>query len=244
VSQPQHFAQVAPCYDELRPPAATPGPLDDAILAAGRHAGKHVLDIGCGTGRGLRVLVDHYGCTVAGLDASAEMLRAAREKLPDADLRHGRAENLPFEDEAFDAATMVSAAHHVDRPPAFAEARRVLRPGGRLVVCNLDPASLERWWIVPFFPSCVAVESRRMPTLEQLAGELDAAGLRPVVRRRVRTQRAMPREEALAKIRGRAYSTFDLLGEDEYRQGLERAERELPPRVDNVLGSLVVAGER
>ena len=86
-----------------------------------------MLDIGCGTGAHAELLARHFGCVPAGVDASDGMLAQARAKLPDADLRLGTAERLPFEDgKNFDAALMVFVVHHVDHPRAFAEARRVL----------------------------------------------------------------------------------------------------------------------
>ena len=54
----------------------------------------------------------------------------------------------------------------------------------------------------------------------------------------------MSREHALERIRGRHISTFQLIGEDEYRAGLERAERELPERVDYAQEWLLVAAVR
>jgi hypothetical protein len=77
-----------------------------------------------------------------------------------------------------------------------------------------------------------------------LRADLRAAGFADVRFSRHDVPRAFHRDEALAKLRGRHASTFDLLDEAEYRAGVERAERELPERVEYTLELLVVRAER
>jgi ubiquinone/menaquinone biosynthesis C-methylase UbiE len=125
MSQREHFDAVAERYDALRvPPGLTI--LHDTLVREGELAGKRVLDIGCGTGAALAVLEQEFGCQVSGIDPSTGMLEESRRKLPDADLRQGIAEELPFADETFDAAMMMTVVQHVERSRAFPEARRVL----------------------------------------------------------------------------------------------------------------------
>ena len=88
-----------------------------------------MLDIGCGTGRFLAQLAEV--AKAWGVDASPEMLEVARSRVGGAGLKLGTAEELPFKDGWFERATMWLVAHLVDRPRAFAEAARVLEPGGR-----------------------------------------------------------------------------------------------------------------
>lgn len=102
--------------------------------AAGR-----VLDMGCGTGAFLEALTsDHDDIHVAGVDLSEEMLARARVKLgPAPDLRIGNVENLPFEDAMFNMVTSISMFHYLRDPDtALSEARRVLRPGGRIIITD------------------------------------------------------------------------------------------------------------
>ena len=108
--------------------------LFEAALDAARVvAGTHVLDIGCGSGLAL-VLAAQRGAVPAGIDISPGLLGIARERLPEADLRDGDMEWLPFADQAFDAVIGVSAFQFAGDPlRALGEAARVLRPGGRLV---------------------------------------------------------------------------------------------------------------
>ncbi len=100
-----------------------------AESAAG--SGTHVLDLCCGQGIVARGLLD-AGAKVTGLDFSPAMLAIARENAPEAEFIEGDAMDLPFEDGFFDAVAMGFGMPHVPDPPAvMAEARRVLKPGGR-----------------------------------------------------------------------------------------------------------------
>lgn len=104
--------------------------------------GAHVLDLGCGGGH-VAFAAAGAGASVTAYDLSAEMLAAvaaevARRGLPGIATRQGAAEALPFADAAFDAVlTRYSAHHWRDVPAALREARRVLRPGGLMVVCDV-----------------------------------------------------------------------------------------------------------
>lgn len=113
-----------------------------AILAlAGDVAGRQVLDAGCGSGPTFAALRDR-GAVVTGIDASAGMLELARRRLgADADLRVADlADPLPFPDAAFDDVIASLVLHYLeDWGPALAELRRVLRPGGRLIMSVNHP---------------------------------------------------------------------------------------------------------
>lgn len=107
---------------------------------AGITAGDRVLDVGCGPGALTSELVRRVGLErVAGCDPSPGFLAACRERYPGVDLREGRAEALPFDDQAFDIAFAQLVLHFVsDAPLAARELRRVVRPGGRVAVCVWD----------------------------------------------------------------------------------------------------------
>jgi SAM-dependent methyltransferase len=108
-----------------------------AILAlAGDVAGHRILDAGCGSGPLLAVLRDR-GATVTGIDSSAKMLELARRRLgADASLHVADLRDpLPFIDGAFDDVVASLVLHYLKNwEPTLAEFRRVLRPGGRLIV--------------------------------------------------------------------------------------------------------------
>jgi demethylmenaquinone methyltransferase/2-methoxy-6-polyprenyl-1,4-benzoquinol methylase len=110
-----------------------------ALDRAGLRAGMHVLDVGTGTGllaREILHLLGSSGCVV-GLDPSWNMMAAGRREL-NLQFVQGLGERLPFPDALFDFVTMGYALRHVpDLDQTFAEYRRVLKPGGRLLVLEV-----------------------------------------------------------------------------------------------------------
>jgi ubiquinone/menaquinone biosynthesis C-methylase UbiE len=103
-------------------------------------------DLGCGTGQVSAVLAPFVGSVVA-VDNSAAMLDAARERLaaaPNVEARLGDLEALPIEDASLDAAVLVLVLPYVEQPAdVIAEAARVLRPAGRLLVVDMMPHGRE-----------------------------------------------------------------------------------------------------
>lgn len=98
-----------------------------------------LLDVGCGTGVLLGRLSDtHAGAHLFGVDPVPEMLAVARRRLPPSiDVRQGWAEALPFGAEQFDVVVSSNMFHYLPDPAAaLGDMRRVLRPGGRLVVTD------------------------------------------------------------------------------------------------------------
>ncbi len=119
-----------------------------AMLAlAGDVAGQRILDAGCGAGPLFAALRDG-GAIVTGIDKSAGMLEVARWRLGDgADLQVAElGRPLPFPDDMFDDVTASLVLHYLeDWGPALAELRRVLRPGGRLIVSVNHPFAENLW---------------------------------------------------------------------------------------------------
>lgn len=143
----QFFATAAGQWDRLR------AEMFGAEFATRALAGllpSHwtVGDLGCGTGATAAQLAP-WVAAVIGVDASDEMLAAAGDRLrdlPNVELRQGALEALPIDDGSLDAATMMLVLHHLPAPAtALAEAARVLRPGGRLLVVDMAPHDREEY---------------------------------------------------------------------------------------------------
>ncbi|RPF21263.1 class I SAM-dependent methyltransferase [Myceligenerans xiligouense] len=122
----------------------------------GERTRGNVLLVAVGTGRDLPYLHDDV-TSVTGIDLSPPMLDQARRRAAalgrDADLREGDAENLPFGDASFDTVTCVLSLCTIPRPEvALAEAKRVLKPGGRLLLLDhigstWPPVRLGQWLV-------------------------------------------------------------------------------------------------
>ena len=222
------FADVAPRYDELRPVDESWWEVFEALVREGDLRGRRVLEVGCGTGKFAGSLVERAACRVWGVDASPEMLDVARADVPGIRFKQARAEELPFKDAWFERVVLRMSLHLLDRPRALAESRRVLGPAGRIAIATPDPAQFGSSWFDPYFPSLAEVDRKRMPSRAALAQELTAAGFaEPRIATLVQAK-TITRDEALAKLRAKAFSTFQLIPQDEYEAGLAQAERDLP----------------
>lgn len=204
--------------------------VENALIAfAAQNPGFHVLEVGCGTGHWLRLLRER-GIRATGLDASAQMLARAYAQDRRAAVVHGHAEALPWTAESFDRLFCVNAFHHFrDKRTFVTEARRVLRPGGRLMTIGLDPhTELDRWYVYEHFEPVLELDRRRYIATGQIRQWMNAVGFVDVVTREV--QHLPVRLPARAAIeQGRldknATSQLSLLTDEQYQQGIERIRK-------------------
>ena len=159
---------------------------EEALRHVSLERGDSVLDIGCGVGTFLRLVTDR-GAEPHGIDASEALIALAHTRLPDADLRVGDMEDLPYPDAAFDLVTGFTSFFFAnDMVAALREAGRVAKPGAPVVIqvwgaherCDLEAMKeIAR----PFFPPRPP-DAPPDPDLSQ-PGALEAlatqAGLKP-----------------------------------------------------------------
>ncbi len=145
----RYFADNAVDWDTIRALHIADAAVEAAIVAAlGERQFDSLLDLGTGTGRLLELLAPLYARGI-GVDASADMLAVARANLDrahlaNAQVRLGDIHHLPFAKNSFDVVTIHQVLHYLDEPErAIAEAARVLRPGGRLLIVDFAPHDLE-----------------------------------------------------------------------------------------------------
>ena len=101
-----------------------------------------------------------------------------------------------------------------------------------MAVVTFDPSYFPTYWLNELFPSMEAVDRERFSSAEELEAELRAAGFAGVAVSHLSQVGVHEREAALERIRGKHISTFDLISPEEYDEGLARAERELPERIE------------
>jgi ArsR family transcriptional regulator len=145
----EYFSRVADDWDKLRALHYSEADIEKAVLAAaGAGPFELVIDFGTGTGRMLTLFAGKAR-RVEGIDLSHQMLTVARSKLQEAgagnaSVRHGDATATPYPDDCASLVIIHQVLHFLDDPArALNEAARVLKPGGKLVVVDFAPHTLE-----------------------------------------------------------------------------------------------------
>ena len=138
----ESFRRQGADWDEMRALNLPAAAVEQALLdAVGEHPGR-LLDIGAGTGRLLELLAPRVDSAL-GIDASRAMLALARSRLAKPELAHCAVRQadmyrLPLSAAGFDTVVLQMVLHYAEDPAAaLAEAARMLRPGGRLIVIDL-----------------------------------------------------------------------------------------------------------
>jgi ubiquinone/menaquinone biosynthesis C-methylase UbiE len=144
-----YFSANAAQWSELRSLHVDEASVESAMLAiAGRDAIETLVDLGTGTGR----VPELFGARAKrfyGIDSSREMLAIARANLEKAGLRHTELRQadiyaLPLADSMADLVTIHQVLHFLDEPQkALLEARRILKPTGKLLIVDFAPHDLE-----------------------------------------------------------------------------------------------------
>lgn len=161
------------------------GPLLQKL--GGRLDDARVLDVGCGRGVGVQILLDQFGAgQVYGVDLDPQQIRRARRRFAEKSesrvaLAVGRVEELPFPDEYFDAVFDFGMLHHVvDWQAGVTEIRRVLKPSGLFFFEEVTRDALNRW----IYRTFLAHPAENRFSEEEFLAELSARGFEPVGRPR------------------------------------------------------------
>lgn len=172
------LTHAASVYDLLEPAVMffrQRAVMNGTAAAAGARDGERILDVGCGTGLLAEAIGRGMGRgEVIGVDASLPMIRIANEKRGGGVCRFEAAvaEDLPYEDESFDVVVSSLFFHHVGmnlKRRAAEEIVRVLKPGGRIAIADLDTP----WsWFGKFYGYSGYVLFRQPEILENLEGKL------------------------------------------------------------------------
>jgi ubiquinone/menaquinone biosynthesis C-methylase UbiE len=172
------FDRFARVYDATPLQRAIYRPAHDAVVEELRRAAPMwVLDAGCGTGILAGRIGEEVGpARVVGCDLSMGMLRRATERLPLGAWLQGDALRLPLRDGVLDAVVTTQAFHFVgDRTAAITEFRRVLRPGGILIIAMVNPRTVVASRVISRAGTSI-LGAGFWPTRDELRDEILAGG--------------------------------------------------------------------
>jgi ubiquinone/menaquinone biosynthesis C-methylase UbiE len=196
-----------------------------------RHLPKHrpleIIDLGSGSGRFTPALAEAFGGPVHGVEPSAAMRGLAEESAvhPQVTYLAGDAADIPLPDAGADGVLMFLSYHHVpDRAAAAAEIARVLKPGGRVLIRSTFADTMPELWWHRFFPSARGIELRMFPSVAEVAAAFAPAGLAPVAFDGHDERFAGSAAEMAARLRLKAISTFEYIGDAEIEEGFARLD--------------------
>lgn len=226
-----NYDRIAGLYDVDRAKwVIGPDKVLSAMFAEGR-TGLRVLDVGCGTGLYLCAQRDHFSgapITWFGVDPSIQMLTNAVAKEPELTVAQARAEALPIGSRTVDYAYSSFCFHHfTDKDAALDEFARVLRPGGRLRIRNMDPWGQPTWWLYRYFDGAWENDERRFWPVERIRSALDTRGFDVEAEVEIE-QVSRTAADALEEAERRVISQLAILDDDAYETGIKRLHA-LPP---------------
>jgi len=187
--------------------------------------GLEVLDVGCGTGGFARAMAASTPTWVTGYDRSERFIRFAKQlpRLPAGTVRWvvGDAEQLPFGSSCFDRVLLSLVLHQVADPrAAVADAWRVLRHGGRVVVRTIAPGDVGGRVPQRYLPRMAAADAARLPRVEAISGWLGHAGFTDVVIERHLRNKALILADEERALLVEVRSRYGFLTSDELHEGV------------------------
>ena len=234
LTRPPHVDYDAPGgageeYKNLRPFSQFDRAVLDAVLeVTGPLAHERVLDVGCGTGRFTEKLADE-GARVVGIDPSETMLREARARRNETnqDIEYvsgGAGDGLPAG--PFAAITAFYCIQYLDIAEFAQHASVALEPGGVLVIITFPHQHFAEVEFGRFFPSLPAIDMGRFPSVPVVERALQAAGFERIEARDVRLRLDDDPQLLLERVKRKYLSSFFLLPEREFTDGVEQMQRE------------------
>lgn len=184
----------------------------------------YVLDLGGGTGRFAGMLGEAFECPVHVVDPSDEMLKQGQaRRLPRVTYAQASAEHIPAADGAYDLVWMSNVFHHLeDTTVAFREIRRVLPPGGWLIIRNGTQETDRAILWKRFFPEAEAFDEGRIPERAAIEEMVTGQGFRLLKRRLVYQRFAESARDYSEKISARGLSSLIGISDEAFTAGARR----------------------
>lgn len=223
-----NYDSIAPNYHaRYASGSALPGIANLLHTIAHDLNAQKILEAGCGSGRWLDEL-QTITPNIYGLDFSFGMLSQAQQRNRALKLTRGTAQQLPFESSIFDLVFCVNALHHFDQPQNFiAESYRVLRRGGALITINIDPHTIETWYVYDYFDGTRKTDLKRFPKIGAVKTWMHETGFRKIEMRiadrigSYKIGRDVLSDHFLQK---HGTSQLALLSDEAYAEGIARIE--------------------
>lgn len=244
---------IAHLYDERERDHAVDPDLIAFLDGRDSSPSVRVLDIGCGTGKQLAANRARFPrLTLVGVDRSRRMLGVAQKRCAAVAWVLGDAQSLPMSTGSIDyAVNQYSYAHIPDKAAFLAEASRVLRPGGRFVLTNIDPWSMRDWIIYQFFPEAWPIDERDFLPRAELQALMRAVGFQSVSL----ATRTVAGDESLraffARVaRRHVMSQLMAISDEAYQRGLGRIRQRFEHaggedvRVPSTMVFITIAGTK
>jgi SAM-dependent methyltransferase len=196
--------------------------------------GMHLLDLGAGTGSWSRAFTGWFpGLRITAVEPSPAMAERAvfQPILP------GDATRIPLPDDTADAVWISTVIHHVaDLEAAAAEIRRVLKPGGPVLIRSVFAGRPDGVTLFRYFPEAVGVLNEHYPSVPEVEAAFATAGFARADLKPILQTTAPSLREATTALRRAAHTPLQLITDDAYETGLRRmqeaAQTEPGPVVD------------
>jgi methionine biosynthesis protein MetW len=219
-----NYTDISKIYDSYR---SYPVSLLKKIIALGGISqGKKVLDLGCGTGNIASQLRTAAKADVIGIDASFAMLKVAKDKSLEVICADIDNQQLPFRDGSFDTVILAYVIHQIKNLKfLLSECYRVLRDGV-LVLLTSSHEQIENQHpvIKDFFPSYIDVDKGRFPDIHHIDYLLNSLGLQDIKHEEIKLENIPIDYEYLQKVKNKYVSTYYLIPESEFENGVKRLE--------------------
>ncbi len=218
------YTGISKIYDSYR---SYPDDIIKRIIELGRIGrGKKVLDLGCGTGNIAWQIKNKIDADLVGVDISLDMLTVARSKALDVVRIDIDNQKLPFRDGSFDTVTGAYVIHQIiNLNSILSECYRVLRKGVLVLLTSSHKQIEDQHPIIKdFFPSYVDIDKGRFPDIDRIDYLLKSLAFQDIKHEDVTVANIPIDYEYLQKVKNKYVSTYHLMPEDEFENGVAKLE--------------------
>lgn len=202
--------------------------LDNILKYVSPETIKTIVDLGCGTGRFLNTLIDHFSATIYGLDPSVKMVSKAKEDINTLRVMfiQSTAEYLCFADDSVDLVFLSQTYHHFqDKNKVISEINRVLRKNAFLCIRNSTIENLDTCLYLKFFPGAYKDNHTLLPSRQEIKNLLRGHDLAMVGHSVIHYKVANNLEGCYEKTKLRAVTDLIVLPDDEFNEGIKKFEK-------------------